>query len=60
MHKQPLNRRNFLNQTQFGLAGIALTNLLSDADLALRGQSGLAGDIILEVLVARLSYLYLA
>ena len=35
-------------------------SLLSDADLALRGQSGLAGDIILEVLVARLSYLYLA
>ena len=34
-------------------------SLLSDADLALRGKSGLAGDVILEVLVARLSYLYL-
>jgi len=35
-------------------------SLLSDADLALRGQSALPGDIILEVLVARLAYLYLA
>ena len=35
-------------------------SLLSDADLALRGQSALTGDVILEVLVARLSYLYLA
>ena len=38
MHKQLLNRRNFLNQTQFGLAGIALTNLLSDADLLAQGS----------------------
>jgi DNA polymerase-3 subunit delta len=32
--------------------------LLSEADLAIRGQSALAGGTILEVLVARLAYLY--
>ncbi len=35
-------------------------SLLYDADLALRGQSALPGEAILEVLVARLAYLYLA
>ena len=35
-------------------------SLLADADLAIRGQSALPGDAILEVLVARLAYLYLA
>tara|TARA_B100000686_G_C16778846_1_gene970405 strand:+ start:520 stop:1533 length:1014 start_codon:yes stop_codon:yes gene_type:complete len=33
-------------------------SLLADADLAIRGQSSLSGGAILEVLVARLSYLY--
>jgi DNA polymerase III subunit delta len=32
--------------------------LLSEADLAIRGHSALAGGTILEVLVARLAYLY--
>ena len=34
-------------------------SLLADADLAIRGRSALSGDVILEVLVARLAYLYL-
>ena len=38
MHKQLLDRRTFLSQSQFGLAGIALTSLLDTENLLAKGS----------------------